>query len=299
MFGYVRPLKGELRVREYQNYRAVYCGLCHVLRDRGGFAARFAVNYDFTFLTMLLAGDSEICAIRHRCPANPFRRRVCLSKMPALETAADLSLVLGWWKLSDSVQDEGLLERLRARTSMLFLRRAYRSAVARVPEFDLFVKEKLSELAALEKDKCASIDQTADCFAQILRSSASVETDENRRRVLEQLLYHVGRMVYILDAVDDLEEDVKCSRYNPLIYRFPSETGSLTDDDRETLRSTILRSQEAAGAALQLLNMGQWSGILENIVYLGLPEATRLVLAGKWKTQTKIRQIGDRYERSL
>ena len=29
MFGYVRPNRDELKVRELRDYEALYCGLCH------------------------------------------------------------------------------------------------------------------------------------------------------------------------------------------------------------------------------------------------------------------------------
>ncbi len=59
MFGYVRPLKGDLRVREYESFKAVFCGLCHSLSKNCGFAARFIVNYDLAFMAVLLSGGEK------------------------------------------------------------------------------------------------------------------------------------------------------------------------------------------------------------------------------------------------
>jgi hypothetical protein len=82
MYGYIRPLKGELKVREFELFRSVYCGLCHTLKKRYGFPARFALNYDFTFLTMLLTGEDFFyrCEYR-RCSASPFKKKPCARLM--------------------------------------------------------------------------------------------------------------------------------------------------------------------------------------------------------------------------
>ena len=55
MFGYVRPLRDELKCRDFDLYRAVYCGLCAAMRRRYGWLAPMFLNYDFTFLALLLS----------------------------------------------------------------------------------------------------------------------------------------------------------------------------------------------------------------------------------------------------
>ena len=111
MYGYVRPVKGELKVSEYERYNAVYCGLCHELGRRYGPASRFLVNYDFAFLAMLLADKTDSPTCSRRCIAHPLRRRACLASCPGLETAADQTVILAWWKLRDGAEDKGFLDR--------------------------------------------------------------------------------------------------------------------------------------------------------------------------------------------
>ena len=96
------------------------------------------------------------------------------------------------------------------------------------------------------------------------------------RRVLSQLLYHLGRWIYLADARDDLEEDRQAAHYNPVAARF----GPQGDD--EALGQTMQRSLELAGAAFQLGEFGCRTPILENILYLGLPLVQRAVFDGSW-----------------
>ncbi len=286
MFGYVRPLKGELRVREYEAFRIAYCGLCHSLRRQGGAAARYVVNYDFTFLAMLLMGDTPACVVKRRCPVHPFRRRRCLESCAELEKAADCSLILSWWKLRDTLEDEGFWRSVPARLALLFLRRAYRRASRREADFDGAVSARLADLSRMERLGESSLDRQADCSAVILRSCAETVGDEERRRVLEELFYHVGRFVYILDAVEDLPEDLRRERPNPLRERCGAD-GKLPEEEREELQLTLDLSLQRISAAYQLLGQGPWSGILENIIYLGMPEAKNLVFAGRWKRRRR------------
>ena len=115
MYGFVRPLKGELKVSEYEQFRAMYCGLCHRLKERCGFAARFVVNYDFTFLAMMLSDAEQIRTEGRRCAASPLKKKCCCCKDPALDTAADYSVILARWKLMDTLWDDGPASRLKSR----------------------------------------------------------------------------------------------------------------------------------------------------------------------------------------
>lgn len=101
-----------------------------------------------------------------------------------------------------------------------------------------------------------------------------------RRRVLEQLLYHLGRWIYLVDAADDLKKDVKSGSYNPLVYRFHAEGGTLTAEDRAALAATLDSSVRAMAAAFELADFGPWRAIIESVVYEGLYAVGAAVLNG-------------------
>ncbi len=290
MYGYVRPLKGELKVSEYESFQSVYCGLCHSLKERGGFAARFLVNYDLTFLAMLLSEGKAPCTEKKHCPARLWGKKRCLCQEPALDTAADQSLILGWWKLRDDARDSQLWKRLFSRFLLLLYRRPCREAALRQPEFAAAVEEHLQALNKLEDELCGSLDAVADKFALILKATAHCIEDEDRRRVLEELLYHLGRVVYLLDAVDDLPEDVEQNSYNPIRYRYQLSDRQLSPEDREALHGTLRQSVNRVIAAYELLEKGPWDGILSNVVYLGLPWVTEAVFSGQWRELTKLKK---------
>lgn len=276
MFGYVRPFRPELKCKDFDLYRATYCGLCRCLRRRYGLIAPMFLNFDFTFLALLLWEPEESFApCRGRCHANPLRRLPMCQDSPALELAADESVILAWWKLRDSVGDEGFWSGMGARGLSGLLGPAYRKAACRRPEFDGTVRACLEELSVLERENCPSLDKTADTFARLLQSAAPEEGE--RGRVLSQLLYHLGRWIYLADARDDLEEDKLTGRYNPVSARYGSE------GDDCALGLTMDQSLALIGAALQLGEFGCRRPILENITYFGLPLVKKAVFDGSWK----------------
>ena len=291
MYGYVRPDRGLLPGRQYQQYRAAYCGLCEALRRRYGFAARFAVNYDFTFLAMVLSRGG--CTQWRRCPAHPFRRRPCVCGNEAMDAAADYTVLLAWWKLQDDIRDDGFFRSIPAQIGQLFLRRAFRKAARARSAFSENTRRCLEELSRLEQEKSGSLDQCADCFARILSFAAEDAPDPGEQRIQREIFYHVGRSVYILDAADDLEKDVRHDNYNPLIFRFRKNDGILTEEEKEQIRSTVLLSQRNAASALSLRPPDVWQPILENIITAGIPGVLRLVLSGLWRKQRKEERYPD------
>ena len=187
MFGYVRPLRPELKCRDFDLYRATYCGLCRSLRRRYGPAAPMFLNYDFTFLALLLWQPEErFQPCQGRCHANPLVKKDMCPDSPALELAADESIILTYWKLTDSIQDDGLAKGMLARSLELLLRSAYRRAAGRCPGFDRAVRAGLEDLSRLEREWCPSIDRTADAFAQLLQSAAPQGGGQDR--IFSQLL---------------------------------------------------------------------------------------------------------------
>ena len=283
MFGYVRPLKGDLRVREFEEFRAVYCGLCHALRRRCGFRARFIVNYDFVFLAMLLSEKERAEFEFRRCVASPLRKKCLAVNDPAIDLAADYSVILTYWKLRDGVRDGGFFESMAARLLSLLLRRAYKKAVRRNPEFDAVTRLNLDGLGELEREGCPSLDRAADRFALILAAASDSAAGEARRRALYQALYHVGRAVYIMDAADDYGDDLKKGAYNALIYRFGGAEQGLGEAEREELRITVSHSVNLILSAVALLDENAYIEVLDNIVCLGIPFIMDKILAGEWR----------------
>lgn len=295
MFGYVLPLRGELKVRELEAYQGIYCGLCHTLGRRYGLIARMLLNYDFTFLAMVLSTASDGTETEHRrCIACPLKGKHVCTPRDSLDVAADESVILTYWKLRDSVADHSFLRGLPARLLSLLLRPSYRKAAAFRRDFDRETVDSLSALRTLEEARSPSLDRTADTFARILRAAAPMTGDRVRDRSVAQLLYHVGRWIYLVDAWDDLAEDRKQGGYNPVALRYPGEP----EEHGPELRVTLRHSLNLAVSACNLTDFGPWNGIILNILCLGLPAVEEAVFTGQWR-QLKKQTGRTRHERSI
>ena len=293
MFGYVRPSDGQLTAEDKQRFQAAYCGLCRSLGRRYGLAARMILNYDLAFLAMLLSREPECPTAHCRCPAHPIRGCDALEPQPAFDTAADLSVILTWWQLTDGVADHGFFRGLPYRAALLALGRAYRKARARRPGFDERTRAHLEELARLEGERCPSMDRAADAFAALLAGAAEEEPDPVRRRVLEQLLYHLGRWIYLIDGADDLKKDAESGNYNPVALRYGLTDGTWTPESRRDFATTLDHSIHQMAAAFELWDFGVWTPVLQSTFYGGLFQVGKAVLDGSFHRPSRknIREI--------
>jgi len=283
MFGYVRPYRDELKVRDYELYRAVYCGLCHSLKRRCGPAGRFLINYDFTFLALLLSHGEEDCRVcAKKCLVSPLKgRKACVSVgeggSAILDDCADLGVILSWWKLRDGIEDEGFFKSLILRFAALFLKGAYKKAAANKPAFAENCRLRIKELGELEAARCASLDETSDKFALILSEAAKAAKEAAVQRSLWQLLYQLGKLIYLLDAYGDREEDGTRGRYNPITAKYGAEP------DGGELEMLLRHSLGFISSAYELLDKGVFAPLLENTVYLGLPSVVKAALEGRFR----------------
>ena len=286
MFGYVRAIPEVLPPEEAERYEALYCGLCMTLADRYGWTARFILNYDFLLLVLLLIpGETPVCACR-TCPAKPWKRKACRTESPALDIAADESLILTWWKLKDALSDGRWRERLLARLAMLFLKGHYEKAAARRPAFDRTVSDCLDALHAMEAEKLPSLDRPADTFARILQAGAPENGTPARTTATAQILYHVGRWIYLADAWDDWKEDAETGSYNPALAVFGSDPAA----GEERIRETMHTSLGVAKTAFALVDWGESEPLLDHILGTGLPAVEEAVFTGQWKERKKQRR---------
>ena len=265
---------------EKQRFQRIYCGLCHTLKERYGFVARMILNYDFTFLAILLSGGGERMVQSGCCPVSPIKKRDYLPSDDALALAADESVILAYWQLMDGVRDHGKASGWKYRVSSAALRSAYQRAAAFRPEFAEKTRIQLEKLAELEKRKCPSLDEPADIFGVLLAGAAEEASSEEQRRILYQILYHLGRWIYLIDAADDLKDDMKSGGYNPLVLRYDLKEASLNAEQRAAFTRTLDHSIHMITTAYELWDFGCWSAVLEATFYTGLFQVGKAVLDG-------------------
>lgn len=295
MYGYVVPIRRRLSDGAKEQYHADYCGLCRCLGKRYGFLARFTVSYDMTFFYALLAADrKQGQAKKCFCPANPFCKKQCRMADAPMELAADVSMLLTAGKLRDTMADSGWMKRQIAKFLLLLFRRKERKAATILPRQRELIAEQLERLSRLEQQHCDSIDRTADTFAVLLRDL--IDPAYPNAPILQSILYHTGRYLYLIDALDDLQKDVKHDNYNPLRYRYRLQGDRLSEEDRKQLLLSVEASIDRAAAAFDLLEPDSHRELLDNIIRFGMPTVMTAVATGRFHRK---RKTGETYERPL
>ncbi len=288
MFGYVRPLTAELKVSEAERYRALYCGLCRAMGRTTGQLSRLTLSYDFTFFAAVrsILEGVEPSFVPMRCPAHPTHRRLTAEADPVLTFSAALSAALADAKTDDDLADEHGFTRLRAVSAKPFTASmARRAANFLPPDTDGEIGRFLDRLAQKEREGCPSLDETASLFGDLLGFVFSLGLSGSCAELAQRIGTATGKFVYLCDAADDLADDVRRGRYNPLSAGWGPlalENGRLSPIVKESLAASAPIGLEELGEAAEELDPAHvLTPIVKNIIYLGLPASLGRVLDGR------------------
>ena len=293
MFGYIRTDTPELRVRENEYYRAVYCGLCRAQGKCTGQCSRMTLSYDIAFLALLrIAMEGKPTEIkRGRCIAHPIRARKYVARCAPLDYCAYAAAILTYGKTVDDINDERGFKKFRARLMKPLARGMRRKALKKdYAELDRCVFEGLKKLSEIEKQGIKSVDIPADAFGEILAQIMSYGLHGTNRTIMYNIGKHVGRWIYIVDAADDLEEDIKKGRYNAFASLYG---GEIPKDQLQSVSNSLRLELLAAEPMFDLIDYGQLSnieGIVHNIIYSGMPNAADAALGLRCDVQKKKRR---------
>ena len=278
MFGYIQPDIPYLYFKDATLYKALYCGLCKSIGRSCGQTARFGLSYDMTFLSALLHNikNTDDKNEKQRCAANIFTRRPMALDDGITKTVACLNTLLTYYKLTDDILDEH-----KGRISRAFFKRGYKKAKALHPDAAEIVKARMAELFELEKAGCASLDMAADPFGLMIADLSDYCLGESATEYTRKLFYGVGKWVYLIDALDDYDKDVKKKNYNPFVsaYKAPTKDEMLAKNREEV--DFVFKSVFAENAeCLKNIRFYFNTDLTDNIILRGMPASTRKVMCG-------------------
>ena len=281
MFGYIKTHRPELKIKEDEAYKGVYCSLCRTLGKRYGLLSRLFLSYDSTFLALAIMAlsDEKVCFEQKRCPFNPSKKcNFCQGESNELEYAADISVLLLYHKIKDNISDSTLFKAILYRILLVLITASYKKAARNCPDGAIITQEYMKRQEETEKKQTSSIDEAAEPTALLLAEIYSRdEADEEQKRVRRQVGYHLGRWVYMIDAFDDLEKDRKSGNYNPFLLS--------GQDDYEKIRGDLLMTAGELAKAYELLKIKKFNTIIENIIYDGLYYQTVSVYERRLKNE--------------
>ncbi|MGI6731117.1 MAG: DUF5685 family protein [Anaerovoracaceae bacterium] len=292
MLGYVTPEKPELKIKEYEIYSGYYCGICKSIGKRYGQLPRLVLNYDLVLLALVLAGvnpaPDEIKI--ERCIVHPLKKRTIIHNSKEIDYAADILLLLAYFNLKDDYQDD---RDVKSALGIRLFKNVFKRLTERIYEKTNIVNVKLEELSILEQKSCPSLDAAAEPFAKLMEEvfdplNSCLDHENYSEKTISsfrRIGYHLGKWIYLIDAYDDLEDDMKSRSYNPLIYQFnlhddligPEKMEEITIRIRERVEFNLMCYLAEIAKSTEDLHFEKNQGLIDNIIYLGLLRKTEQI----------------------
>ena len=261
MFGYVTICEPELKVKDLKKYRAYYCGLCRILKEDYGFMGQMTLTYDMTFAVILLSSlyESQTETRMHRCKVHPVKKQFMLTN-EITSYAAAMNVLLAYYHMEDDWNDEHKVSSLM--TKSLIYRKAERIS-EQYPRQSGGIRKWLRELDECEKEESTDIDRTAGCFGHLMEE-LFVYREDIWEKNLRRMGFFLGKFIYLMDAYEDLPEDIEKGRYNPLKQLYEQE------DYEERMQQILCMMIAESTAEFERLPCLVDVDILRNILYDGV-----------------------------
>ena len=261
MFGYIIINKGEIKFKEFDIYHSYYCGLCRALKERYRLAGQLSLSYDMTFLVMLLSSlyepATDLRAIK--CAVHPFEKHTIRSNEFSLY-GADMNLLFTYYKCKDDWQDEHKVSRLAYGK---ILKKAYRDICVRYGAKIRRIEHLMRDLSFEEQKQNQDIDHMAGIFGGIMGEIMTPKEDEWQDS-LRAMGNQLGKFIYLMDAYEDIEEDLREGRYNPLLKRYSNP------DFEEEIKTILTIIMADCCREFEKLPIIENVEILRNILYSGI-----------------------------
>lgn len=286
------PCKMELKIKDYEKFKGYYCGLCKAINNNFGKLPRMALNYDMTFLAVLLDSitDNKLCLKMQRCIIHPVKKRIIIINNTALDYAAFCNVILVYYKLLDNVKDDNSkISKIFSSILNLYInKKDTNKDTEKLEELKIYVQNSLVTLSQLENSKDPlSLDEISHCFADLTGYLISyyvdymnLPLDTSFKNTLYWLGYNLGKWIYIIDAFDDLKKDFEHNRYNVLNFVYNKDNLNYTDFSKTIEKRIDLILVNCGSACLENLNkllLYKNKDLLYNILQFGLMDKMDIV----------------------
>ncbi len=268
MFGYIIVNRDELKFKEYDVYHSYYCGLCKSLQERYGFLGQASLSFDMTFMLLLLTGlyEPETILGAHRCIAHPFKKHPARRNIYT-DYIADMNVLFTLYKCQDDWADEKKVYKLLYGKFLSKKRRkqraVYEEKVKKLRHLMYEFNAAEAAAAAKEDPEEIDIDEIAGLFGRVLGEMLSPKEDEWSES-LRRMGFFLGKFIYLLDAYEDVEQDIKKGTFNPFKGKFKEP---VFEDD---CRAFLMMMMSECCREFETLPILENVEILRNILYSGV-----------------------------
>ena len=278
MFGYVKPEKPYLYMKDDTLYNALYCGVCKSIGKTCTQSARLSLTYDIAFFSALThnLANEDVEITRQRCVTHWFKKRPMVKKGDRLtDLSASINVELAYYKIKDDILDGN-----GGKLKLSFFKRSHKKVLKAKPQISKIIEKNYQDLFKLEKEKCAVLDMVCEPFSMMMQELGDFAIGEKATESSRRLFYFLGKWIYLIDALDDYEKDVKEGSYNPFFYCYGEnktvkELFEKHGKEVSYVFSDVFASlKTATGECKFYFN----KDLIENVIFRGIPSVTLKIL---------------------
>lgn len=260
MFGYIRINKMELKFKEYYTYKGYYCGLCKHLKTKFGNKSRLTLNYDITFLILLLSSlyEPENKIYNERCLVHPANKQLIIEN-EITAYAASLNILLSHYNLMDNWKDDKDYKSLAGARA---LKREFIKSSAELKDISKIIEMRLKNISQLEKENTDDLDAVANEFGHMMEEMFLYKKD-NWEQGLRRIGFYLGKYIYFIDAYEDMKKDEDSKSYNPF-------NNLKVENKEDYAKNLLMLNLSLLSDEVEKLPLVQDKGIIDNIIYSGL-----------------------------
>ena len=279
MFGYIIVNKAEMKFKEFDIYHSFYCGICRDLKRKYGVCGRISLSYDMTFLAILLTGlyEPETKQSVFKCALHPFESHEARNNT-FTEYAADMNVLFACYKCHDDWEDEKKIGKLmygrllEKKTGKL--KECYAQKLRNInllmqnfsdAEKSLDAGQTSGEGNSIRAEQSAhvEIDTLGGLFGRVMAEILTVREDEWAEN-LRRFGFFLGKFIYLCDAYEDVETDIRKGTPNPLKSLFAKP------NFEEECRAILMMMMSECCKEFEKLPILENVEILRNILYSGV-----------------------------
>ena len=272
MFGYVKTDKPEMKIKEYEVYRGLYCSLCKAMGKHFGVFSRLTLSYDITFLVLTRFSfmGTLPCFEGGRCAFNPAKKcSYCNNAEEELRYASAVAMMMFYHKVRDNISDGSVLKKLLMYMLLPWAMLKYKKAKRMYGEIADIIAECMLKQTEAENKNSAVTDEAAHQSADALGKIAAYNMNDPEGNIY-RFGYGIGKWVYLTDAFDDIESDLKGGSYNVFVNKYNLREEKFTDEIKQDIAATINMASILFINAYESIDSKSLKPIMENIIYEGM-----------------------------
>jgi hypothetical protein len=222
---------------------------------------------------------------KQRCVIHQIIKRPIAIVDALTERIGALNVILAYHKLNDDVVDNG-----KGRIPRAFFKSSYKKAKQKEPEFDKIVAKRYSELLKYEKTNGDSIDVASDPFGNMIKEIVEIISGSIYTEELGLLAYNLGKWIYLIDALDDFDKDIKKNNYNVFVnlYRDIKNKETLIKEKQFEIIQVFSGVLSVIADCAKKLEYKFNHDLTDNVLMRGLSVQTKIIMENqKCKSTTK------------